>query len=52
MKRSGRAAFLEIPFKKVRVIDILSVANGFVTDIWMISDELGVLMQLGKVTLT
>jgi SnoaL-like polyketide cyclase len=35
-----------------RVTDILTVAGGLVTDIWVVSDDLGTLMQLGAVALT
>ena len=32
---------------RIRVTDILTVADGRITDIWMISDEVGLLHQLG-----
>jgi predicted ester cyclase len=32
---------------RIRVTDILTVAGGRITDIWMISDEVGLLHQLG-----
>jgi predicted ester cyclase len=35
----------------VRTTDILTVADGRVTDIWVMSDDLGLLTQLGAVAL-
>ncbi len=37
---------------EARVTDVLTVNGGRVTDIWMVSDDLGLLMQLGAVRLT
>jgi hypothetical protein len=37
---------------ETRITDILTVAGGLVTDIWVVSDDLGTLTQLGAVALT
>jgi predicted ester cyclase len=39
-------------FVEFRVIDLLTVRDGVVTDIWMLADEMGLLTQLGVVALT
>jgi predicted ester cyclase len=36
---------------RARTIDILSIVDGRIADIWVVSDDLGVLMQLDAVTL-
>ena len=36
---------------EIRVTDILTIADGLITDIWVISDDLGLLRQLDAVQL-
>jgi hypothetical protein len=36
---------------EARTTDILTLRDGLITDIWVVSDELGVLLQLGAVRL-
>ena len=36
----------------LRVIDILTVTDGLITEIWMVSDELGALVAIDAVTLS
>lgn len=37
---------------QVRTIDVLAMANGRISAIWVVSDDLGLLRQLGAVTIT
>lgn len=37
---------------EVRTIDVLTIANGLISAIWVVSDDLALLRQLGAVTLT
>lgn len=37
---------------EVHTIDILTIADGLISAIWVVSDDLAVLRQLGAVTLT
>lgn len=37
---------------QVRTIDVLTIANGLISAIWVVSDDLALLRQLGAVTLT
>jgi len=36
----------------IRTIDVLTIADGRITGIWVVSDELGMLAQLDAVRLT
>jgi hypothetical protein len=36
---------------EVRTIDVLTLTAGLVSDIWVVADDLGLLRQLGAVTL-
>jgi SnoaL-like polyketide cyclase len=36
---------------EVRTIDVLVVAGGLITDIWVVADDLGLLRQLGAARL-
>jgi predicted ester cyclase len=37
---------------EIRTIDVLTIVDGLVTEIWVVSDELGMLTQLDAVRLT
>jgi hypothetical protein len=37
---------------EVRTIDVLTIANGLISAIWVVSDDLALLRQLGAVKLT
>jgi hypothetical protein len=37
---------------QVRTIDVLAMANGRISAIWVVSDDLGLLRQLDAVTIT
>ena len=36
---------------EIRTIDVLTLADGLITALWVVSDELGMLAQLGAVEL-
>jgi predicted ester cyclase len=36
----------------IRTIDVLTIGDGLITGLWVVSDELGMLTQLGSVALT